>query len=155
LARTGIAARVAIRLTKRTPVAAGLGGGSSDAAAVLRGLAQAFPAALAAPALDEIALALGADVPFFLDPRPAWVTGLGGRRRPVGGMPALALVLASPGLALPTREVFQAFDALAPPRTARPGPPRSPARELADDRVLSERLHNDLEAPAVRLCPPI
>jgi 4-diphosphocytidyl-2-C-methyl-D-erythritol kinase len=155
LARAGVAARVAIHLTKRTPVAAGLGGGSSDAAAVLRGLANAFPAAVPDRALEEIALALGADVPFFLDPRPAWVTGIGERREPVNGMPPLPLVLANPGEALSTAEVFRAFDALAPGRRAQSGPPRALARELAEDGALAARLRNDLEEPAVRLCPPI
>jgi 4-diphosphocytidyl-2-C-methyl-D-erythritol kinase len=155
LAHSGIAARVAIQLTKRTPVAAGLGGGSSDAGAVLRGLDRAYPAAVPADALEAIALALGADVPFFLDPRPAWVTGIGERREPVTGLPPLALVLANPGEPLATAEVFRAFDALANPGRARSAPPRSLAEELADDRALAARLHNDLEEPAVRLCPPI
>jgi 4-diphosphocytidyl-2-C-methyl-D-erythritol kinase len=155
LARSGIAARVTISLTKRTPVAAGLGGGSSDAAAVLRGLAQVLPGRARATALEEIALGLGADVPFFLDPRPAWVTGIGEKREPIPGMPALALVLANPGLALATAEVFRAFDALAPKAIPSAGPPRALASELADDRSLAARLHNDLEEPAVRLCPPI
>jgi len=155
LARAGITARVAIHLTKCTPVAAGLGGGSSDAAAVLRGLAQAFPDALGREAIEELALALGADVPFFLDPRPAWVTGIGERRAPIAGLPALALLLANPGEALATREVFRAFDALARPREPRPDPPRDLARDLALDAALAARLHNDLEEPAVRLCPPI
>jgi len=155
LARAGIGARVAIRLTKRTPVAAGLGGGSSDAAAVLRGLAEAFPGAVASSALEEIALALGADVPFFLDPRPAWITGIGERRAPVAGMPPLALLLANPGEALATREVFRAFDALARPRVEPSDPPRDLAHELAMDGTLAARLHNDLEEAAVRLCPPI
>lgn len=155
LARSGIAARVSIGLTKRTPVAAGLGGGSSDAAAVLRGLAQVFPAAFPADALEELALGLGADVPFFLDPRPSWVTGIGERREPVTGVPSLALLLANPGEALATEEVFRAFDALAVPGAARSAPLRWLAHELADDRALAARLHNDLEAPAVRLCPPI
>jgi 4-diphosphocytidyl-2-C-methyl-D-erythritol kinase len=155
LAESGVAARVAIRLTKRTPVAAGLGGGSSDAAAVLRGLAQAFPGALPGPALEALALRLGADVPFFLNPRPAWVTGIGERREPLGGVPALPLLLANPGEPLATREVFRAFDALGVPHAARAEPPRSLARELADDGALASRLHNDLEAPAVRLCPAI
>jgi 4-diphosphocytidyl-2-C-methyl-D-erythritol kinase len=155
LAHAGIAARVAIQLTKRTPVAAGLGGGSSDAAAVLRGLAGAFPGAVKADALEEIALALGADVPFFLDPQPAWVTGIGERRTPVAGVPRLALLLVNPGESLATREVFRAFDALARPRARRPDPPRELARELADDEALAARLYNDLEDPAVRLCPPI
>jgi 4-diphosphocytidyl-2-C-methyl-D-erythritol kinase len=155
LARAGIAARVAIRLTKHTPVAAGLGGGSSDAAAVLRGLDQAFPGALARDALAGLALALGADVPFFLDPRPAWVTGIGERLAPVAGMPALALLLANPGEALATREVFRAFDVLARPGGRRSEPPHDLARELGEDGALAARLHNDLEGPAVRLCPPI
>jgi 4-diphosphocytidyl-2-C-methyl-D-erythritol kinase len=154
LAKSGIAARVSIRLTKCTPAAAGLGGGSSDAAAVLRGLAQAFPASVPADALEQVALELGADVPFFLDPRPSWVTGIGERREPATGVPSLALLLANPGEPLPTREVFRAFDALAAPSAAPPGA-GSLAREFADDRTLAARLHNDLEAAAVRLCPPI
>ena len=155
LARAGIAARVAIHLTKHTPVAAGLGGGSSDAAAVLRGLAEAFPGAVKTDALEEVALALGADVPFFLDPQPAWVTGIGERRAPVAGVPRLALLLANPGAALATREVFRAFDALTRPRARQAEPPRALARELAEDGALAAWLHNDLEEPAVRLCPPI
>ncbi len=155
LAQSGVRARVAIALTKHTPVAAGLGGGSSDAAAVLRGLAQAFPGAVSAEALEALAVALGADVPFFLDPRPAWVTGIGERREPVAGVPSLALLLANPGEGLATAQVFRAFDALAKAREPGAGPPRDLARELADDRALAARLHNDLEGPAVRLCPPI
>jgi 4-diphosphocytidyl-2-C-methyl-D-erythritol kinase len=155
LARAGIAARVAIHLTKHTPVAAGLGGGSSDAAAVLRGLAEALPGALKPDALEEVALALGADVPFFLDPQPAWVTGIGERRAPVAGVPRLALLLANPGEALATREVFRAFDALRRPRARQPDPPRELARELSEDDSLVARLYNDLEEPAVRLCPAI
>jgi 4-diphosphocytidyl-2-C-methyl-D-erythritol kinase len=159
LARAGIAARVAIDLTKHTPAAAGLGGGSSDAAAVLRGLARAFPAALRSTALEEVALSLGADVPYFLDPRPAWVTGRGERRQPVPDLPSLALLLANPGEALATAEVYRVFDALAGPRPPRPAPPHVPwtrlDRQLADDGALAALLHNDLEEPAVRLCPPI
>jgi 4-diphosphocytidyl-2-C-methyl-D-erythritol kinase len=155
LARAGASARVAISLTKHTPVAAGLGGGSSDAAAVLRGLAQAFPGALGTSALEEIALGLGADVPFFLDPQPAWVTGVGEHRTPLPALPPLALLLANPGEALATREVFRAYDALAREHAKPAGAPHAIAREVADDRALAARLHNDLEEPAVRLCPAI
>ena len=155
LAQGGVRARVAIGLTKRTPVAAGLGGGSSDAAAVLRGLALAFPAAVAGRALEEIALALGADVPFFLDPRPSWVTGIGEQREPVSGVPPLTLLLANPGEALATAEVFRAFDAIASPLARRSEAPRALAREFTDDAALAARIRNDLEAPAVRLCPPM
>ncbi len=72
--RAGCTGSVRIRLHKRIPAAAGLGGGSSDAGVVLRSLARLFPAALSAKALGELALDLGADVPFFLDPRPARVS---------------------------------------------------------------------------------
>ena len=75
-----LAAAVDIRLAKRIPAAAGLGGGSSDAGAVLRTLAAAFPDALSPDAVARLGLRLGADVPFFLDPRPALVTGVGERR---------------------------------------------------------------------------
>jgi 4-diphosphocytidyl-2-C-methyl-D-erythritol kinase len=114
LEAAGLAFRVEIELTKHTPVAAGLGGGSSDAGAVLRALAERFPDALTPAALASLALQLGADVPFFLDPRPSWVRGVGERLEPVDGLPSLPLVLANPGVALATAEVYRAFDALHP-----------------------------------------
>ena len=77
LAAAGLRARVRIALAKRIPAAAGLGGGSSDAGAVLRALAGRWPAALRRDALAALALGLGADVPFFLDPRTALVGGIG------------------------------------------------------------------------------
>jgi len=144
-----------ISIEKRLPSGAGLGGGSSDAASTLLALNRLWGLDWPLERLLPIGLALGADVPFFLDPRPAWVTGIGEKREPVAGMPALALLLANPGLALATAEVFRAFDALAPKAIPSAGAPRALARELADDRSLAARLHNDLEEPAVRLCPPI
>ncbi len=155
LERARVAARVEIGLTKRTPVAAGLGGGSSDAAAVLRGLAGALPDALDAAALADAALSLGADVPWFLDPRPAWVGGIGERREPAPGLPQLALLLANPGQPLASAEVYRAYDALesgpAPP-AARPA---DLARLAADRGALAALLHNDLEPAARRLCPAL
>ena len=162
LAGAGLAIGVAIRLTKRIPAAAGLGGGSSDAGAVLRALAGAFPGALSADALARLALRLGADVPFFLDPRPALVTGIGERVEPLGRWPALALALVNPGVPLATAEVYRAADALLPALT----PPDSAstlrarldiAGSVAPDRpdALAPLLQNDLEPAAVRLCPPV
>lgn len=158
----GIAARIAIRLTKSIPAAAGLGGGSSDAGAVLRGLSRLTRAAVARAELERIALALGADVPFFLDPRPAWVTGIGELRRPVDAFPPLHLVLAHPGLPLATADVFRAFDAAHTALTPPDAPPTMRAlsglpgqRAGSDPRALSELLDNDLEPAAQRLCPPI
>ena len=89
----GLSRGVAIRIEKRTPVTAGLGGGSSDAAAVLRCLARAFPVAPAA--LARIGLSVGSDVPFFLGKGPAWAGGRGERLRPAS-VPPLDLVLLYP-----------------------------------------------------------
>lgn len=111
LEAAGVEAAVEGRLEKRVPAASGLGGGSSDAAAVLRALARRLPGALAPEALRALALRLGADVPFFLDPRPVLVTGIGERMEPVEGLPALPLLLVHPGEALSTAAVYAAYDA--------------------------------------------
>jgi len=162
LAEAGASTAVAIRLAKRIPAAAGLGGGSSDAGAVLRTLDRAHPGALRPGRLGELALALGADVPYFLDPRPAWVTGIGERIEPLAAWPALAVLLVNPGLPLSTGEVFRAADALGP--ASRPSVAPLPlADRLALVRsagpvrpdALAPLLANDLEAAAVRLCPPV
>lgn len=142
LAEVDPRAGVRLRLRKRIPVAAGLGGGSSDAGAVLRGLARLFPGALAEERLAALALGLGADVPYFLDPRPARVRGVGEHIEPIAGFPRRVWLLANPGLPLSTAEVFRAYDALGPALT-----PRKPESTLP--------LENDLEPAAVRLCPPI
>jgi len=157
---------VRLRILKRIPNGAGLGGGSSDAGAVLRALRDALPGAVSPARLARIALALGADVPFFLHPQPSWATGVGERLEPVRGAPALPVLLANPGAALSTARVFRAFDE-APRPTLTPAagdrtirPPRSPgglAGGLRWERVVPrERIvHNDLEAAAVALCPAV
>jgi 4-diphosphocytidyl-2-C-methyl-D-erythritol kinase len=162
LAETGLRCAVRIRLTKRIPAQAGLGGGSSDAGAVLRGLAERFPEALGADALEALALGLGADVPFFLDPCPALVSGVGERREPLEGWPAWTLLLANPGTPLPTGRVFAAFDAQAVrPATARTGASlrsltaRACTGSRDPARALEPLLHNDLEPAAAGLCPEI
>jgi 4-diphosphocytidyl-2-C-methyl-D-erythritol kinase len=156
LAEARLALRVEIALEKRTPVGAGLGGGSSDAGAVLRGLASFAPDALTPERLAALALRLGADVPFFLDPRPAFVRGIGERVEPVAGLPALALVLANPGEPLATREVYRVYDVLQPgSQRAALDLPRELPRLLADRSRLASLLHNDLEQAALRLCPAV
>lgn len=165
LRAAGLTCRVRLGLVKRIPAGGGLGGGSSDAGAVLRGLSHLFPGALPPQALADLALSLGADVPFFLDPGPALVQGVGEQIEALAEFPPLSLLLAHPGEALPTPEVFRAWDALAPALT--PSPAGSTLRalsallagDLADARVLAgalgELLENDLERAAVRLCPPV
>lgn len=155
LAETGLALRVAIALEKRTPVAAGLGGGSSDAGAVLRALDAFAPGALPPERLSKLALRLGADVPFFLAPRAAWVRGVGEHIVPARGLPELPLVLASPGEPLSTREVFRVYDVLHPETRQTGMSPPDLSRLLADPAALGALLHNDLESAALRLCPAI
>ncbi len=154
-----------ILLVKNLPIGAGLGGGSSDAGAVLRGLGELLPDAVPASGLARLAVGLGADVPFFLDPRPAWVEGIGERVEPRDSMPPLHLLLANPGVPLATPTVFRAWDML---RTGMPGDAKgqlrtaldrwlesSPDRSDARTQCLSRWLVNDLESAAVRLCPAI
>ena len=144
---------------------ASLGGGSSDAGAVLRALAALHPGLLDGPALARLALGLGADVPFFLDPRPAWVRGIGEEIEPLAGLPTLALLLAHPGISLATAAVYAEFDrrsgALTPARsrpTLRPpfgsGSPEETFAKLLE-WLAEGQLWNDLEAAAVGLCPEI
>jgi len=144
LAASNVEARVEITVTKRIWAAAGLGGGSSDAAAVLLALVDAFGRP---PDLLAIATALGADVPYFLDPRPARARGIGERLEPVPGVGALDLVLVNPGHPLPTAEVFRELGGA-------PSASWSPPARIAPD-ALRGLIHNDLAPPARRLCPAI
>jgi 4-diphosphocytidyl-2-C-methyl-D-erythritol kinase len=93
-------------LTKRIPLASGLGGGSADAAAALRLLNRYWAIDLPLRDLAEIGVSLGADVPMCLYGRPATARGIGERLTPVEGMPALPMVLVNPAIPLPTARVF-------------------------------------------------
>lgn len=131
---------VRIDIDKRIPVAAGLGGGSSDAAAVLSGLNDMLGLGLSPETLREEGVKLGADVPFFLFPSAAWATGIGERLEPVSGLPAVWYVLVNPGFAVSTAWVFQNLG-LTSPSTATKMPRFSGA--LGE---LLDILHNDLES---------
>jgi 4-diphosphocytidyl-2-C-methyl-D-erythritol kinase len=100
------------QLAKNIPVAAGIGGGSADAAAALRLLARANSIALDDPRLGAAALSVGADVPVCLDPRPRLMQGIGERLSPPLALPFLPAVLVNPGVPLATRDVFAKFAAL-------------------------------------------
>ena len=109
----GPAPALAVRLEKRIPVAAGLGGGSSDAAAAVDGALAAWGAELAPDDRLAVAAGLGSDVPFFLAGGPALVEGRGERVAPLHGLRgAPGVLLETPGVALPTAEVFAAFSVL-------------------------------------------
>ncbi len=147
----GIAPRAAIRLTKRLPVASGIGGGSADAAAALKGLARLWRLSLDDAAMAAIGVALGADVPVCLYGAPALVTGVGEDIRPAPPLPPTHLVLANPLRPVETRAVFAART--GPFATSRPfdAAPRD-ARALAE--ALSRR-ENGLAAAAAALEPAI
>jgi 4-diphosphocytidyl-2-C-methyl-D-erythritol kinase len=104
--RAGVAPLAALHLTKRIPVAAGLGGGSADAAATLRALSTFWQLSLRPAELHEIATKLGADVPMCLLGRSAIATGVGEELQPAPPLPACAILLVNPGVALPTAQVF-------------------------------------------------
>ena len=105
--RLGILAGVTVRIDKQIPVAAGLGGGSSDAAAVLGGLNQAYGRPLTPAMLHPMALAVGADVPFFLAGKPALATGIGERLEPVTGLVPYHVLTVCPDLKVSTAAVYK------------------------------------------------
>lgn len=142
----------AIRLTKEIPLAAGLGGGSADAAAALRGLGRLWRAGLDDETLRDLALGLGADLPVCLYGRPARMRGLGERLDPVRGLPDLPLVLVNPGRPLATASVFRA---LSGPFRAAARPPLRALPSLVQLAVWLAESRNDLEPPARRLEPEI
>ena len=134
-----------MRLTKNLPVASGIGGGSADAAAVLRGLEQM--GSTLPTGLEQ----LGADVPVCLASQPARMQGIGEKLTPLPVLPSLHLVLVNPGISLPTPQVFSQMD-------TRQNPPLPPIPNFPDSAALIGWLlhtRNDLEAPAIRVAPVI
>ena len=142
----GVDRAIAIRIVKRIPVTAGLGGGSSDAAAVLRCLARALRVRDRAT-LARLALEVGSDVPFFLGAGPAWAEGQGERLRPAK-VPAQHLVLLfpeDPSLAIRAGDAYRWLDASRHGKVVPPLPrPRPYGRSL---------LGNDLQPPCLEQRP--
>ncbi len=138
-------------LSKRLPVAAGLGGGSADAAAALRLLARANALAPDDPRLMQAARATGADVPVCLDPHTRLMRGIGDILSDPLDLPRLFALLVNPGVAVATADVFAALAAPPAGQTAPTAQPLGPAALLAE--IASGR--NDLEAPAIELEPAI
>lgn len=108
-AASGVRRGVAIGVTKRLPVGGGMGGGSSDAATVLLALNRLWQVGLSREALMEIALSLGADVPFFISGRPALARGIGEILQPVS-LPMMWFLVVMPPVEVPTAEVFSAAE---------------------------------------------
>jgi 4-diphosphocytidyl-2-C-methyl-D-erythritol kinase len=149
--RAGVAPLASIRLGKHIPVAAGLGGGSADAAAALRALSDLWRVALPEEELFGLAASLGADVPMCLAGRTALVSGIGERLQSAPALPPVSILLVNPGIALPTREVFEArrgaFSASVPVTR--------PWRDLPEFVAALAERGNDLGEAAISLCPVI
>jgi len=142
-----------ISLEKNLPVAAGLGGGSADAAATLRALNLLWHLERSESELMEIAASLGSDVPACLLSRPCWMEGRGDHVTRTPPLPQLAAVLVNPGVAVPTADVFATLNARTGVGQMRP-PPAS-VQSLWDVVGYLDDATNDLEAPACRLHPVI
>jgi len=142
-------------LDKRLPVAAGLGGGSADAAAALRLLARHNGLALDDPRVFAAAQQTGADVPVCLDPRPRLMRGIGDVLTAPLALPPLPAVMVNPGVAVATKDVFAALG-LAPgqSRAAAQDAVAVPTRQ-SDLLTFLGKDVNDLEAPAISLQPVI
>lgn len=163
LAAAGIDTPLRVRLDKRIPIGGGLGGGSSDAAAVLRAaMAGTFGAS---PHVDWLAAArsLGSDVPFFLCGTGALVEGTGERVIPLGAMPQWWTVVVRPHATVATAQAYETLAALrardgAPPTRARTSSvslEAVDALQRADFRALHGALSNDFDDPIRAAYPPI
>jgi 4-diphosphocytidyl-2-C-methyl-D-erythritol kinase len=144
-----------LALTKRLPVAAGLGGGSADAGAALRLLREALDLKLDDARLEALAAGLGADGAACLWGRPVLAEGRGDRLGPAPGLPLIDAVLVNPGAPVPTAEVYRAFDAGG--RFGDVEPPLAP--EAFEDAVeLAAWLagqRNDLQGAAIAAAPGV
>lgn len=138
-------------LQKNIPVGAGLGGGSADAAAALRGLQALWNISASPDLLRVLALSLGSDVPVCLESATAIMRGVGEKLSPVAWNVPAALLLINPRLPLATPDVFRRFDASFSAAMDLP----SHIDSFADLMEILSRTHNALEAPAISLRPVI
>jgi len=143
---------VRMKLEKRIPVGGGLGGGSSNAAAMLRGLRELFELAINDAELAELARTLGSDVPFLVRGGSAIVEGLGERLEHHDRTPDVHAVLAFPAAGCPTGPVYGKFDLMRPDAALQPTRVRAlaAAAPLAHDAPF-----NDLAEPAIAVTPSL
>jgi 4-diphosphocytidyl-2-C-methyl-D-erythritol kinase len=142
-------------LEKHLPVAAGLGGGSSDAGAALRLLARANRLARNHPKVIKVAPSVGADVPVCVDPRPRRLRGIGETLSAPLNMPKIAAVMINPGVAVPTKDVFVRLGLKPGGPVRRAAPSRALPRGLESFVAYLAKHGNDLERPAIEIQPVI
>jgi 4-diphosphocytidyl-2-C-methyl-D-erythritol kinase len=143
--RRGAPHDVSVRIAKRIPMQAGLGGGSSDAAAALRALAVLWRAKLTRDRLHRMAAAIGADVPYFLEGGTVLGLDRGDRLFPLEDIPRAWVALVVPGFGVSTQDAFAWWDA-----DGRPGKKR---REEQQGRDTLGHASNDLQAPVAKRHP--
>ena len=142
----------ALRLTKNLPVASGIGGGSADAAAALRGLNRLWNAGRDEAGLRDLAASLGSDIPVCVPSRSAFMEGRGEILRGVASMPRVPMLLVNPGVVVPTKDVFAGLK----DRSGAEMPlTQGRFRDTADLLRFLETTRNDLEAPARAMQPVI
>jgi 4-diphosphocytidyl-2-C-methyl-D-erythritol kinase len=158
LAAAEISGGVKIHLEKKIPLAAGLGGGSGNAATALLALNELFSWPLAPEKLHEIATALGSDIPFFLQNKPALATGRGEKIQPLENFPALrgkAFLLIHPGFGISTPWAYQNLARFPKALNGQKGRAEKliSLLQTADLKTASGELYNSLEAPALEKFP--
>ncbi len=149
---------VCVHLDKKIPLAAGLGGGSGNAATTLLGLNELFGGPLPPERLQSIAASLGSDVPFFLQPKPALATGRGERIKALDWFPALRgafCLLVHPGFGIATAWAYQQLERFPAALNGQPGRGRKLVTLLqtTDLKTAAAEFHNSLEAPALHKYP--
>ncbi len=149
---------VRIHLEKRIPLAAGLGGGSGNAATTLSGLNELFGDPLSARQLEQIAAALGSDIPFFLQTRPALATGRGEKIQSLDFFPALhgaAFVLVHPGFGVSTPWTYENLARFPEALNGKPGRAQKliSLLQTADLKNAGREFYNSLEAPVLEKYP--
>ena len=144
-----------ILLRKRTPLAAGLGGGSSNAAAVLKGLNELWGADLSERTLHELAAGMGSDINFFLTSGAALCHGRGEHVEAIPCKLSAAILLVNPGFGISTKWAYESWAKAASTLTAKPTEVSLLLRALAEDDLarVSTLLFNSLEAPSVTKFP--
>lgn len=142
---------VSIYIDKHTPIGAGLGGGSSDAASVLLALNELWGLGLNGRQLGEYGVRLGADVPFFCYGVPALCEGIGEKITPLTRFPKLSILLVNPGIHVPTPSIYKAYDLqLTPPKS------RGSCPKLFEGlQEVAATLENDLQEVAEKIHPII
>jgi 4-diphosphocytidyl-2-C-methyl-D-erythritol kinase len=150
LDKTAIDLGIDIIIKKNIPVAAGLGGGSSDAATVLLGLNEMVGEKLSREQLSSLGGKLGADVPFFIFQQPGWATGVGTTLKPLPILPEVAYLLINPGIAVSTADVYRSLQLTKGGELA-----NLPRFSVVTRDDLCAALHNDLESVTLQQFPVI